>query len=669
MGLKDGSVNVGLIRINPESSSSSSAGLMIISVYHWLQQQPQLWTNLTEDLNCRVPVIRFQHTPSGIRFDMVVESENAYKTALLLRQFREIDPRLTVLTVAFKTFARICSLDQPDLGSLPPHAFTLMTLFYMQKEGVLPVLHKKGDGEAPLTESYLTLAEFQELKDKGEWIPADVSLGQLWLGLLKFYAYSFAHNEDVVCLRSKEPVLRSTKHWGNRRMAIEDPFHPAVNVGSTLATQPAFEFFMECLRNMFFYFWVPQTANGPLFTHLTAKSDPANTDPLCCTPEEAKNRMAALKKEDVKWDFSPEKILRSRRLPIACGVCGKDGHSRSACPELEVPPVGFIPPPDFAYFALLDNVCWNIFRNFAQREVDQQNRQSIRKELEVHIRSNSEFKTAVLTLFGSSCNGFGFADSDLDLCMTFEGNETGKDLDFVAIVKKLAKILRKNRFFCDIVPIHSAKVPIVKLRHRSTKLESDISLYNQLGRRNSQLLATYSAIDPRVRILGYMAKLLAKQCDIGDASRGSLSSYGYTLLVIHYLQQVKPPVIPVLQEIFVEGVDRSKYIVEGCDTWFFEDSQNLAKVWPLLGVNREPPSILWLGFLLYYAELFNYRQQVVCIRQLKPLYRLEKMWTDRPIAIEDPFDLTHNLGSGISLRSKFAFPSFYFILSDLVLII
>jgi hypothetical protein len=46
-----------------------------------------------------------------------------------------------------------------------------------------------------------------------------------------------------------------------------------------------------------------------------------------------------------------------------------------------------------------------------------------------------------------------------------------------------------------------------------------------------------------------MAKLLAKQCEIGDASRGSLSSYAYTLMVIHYLQQVKPPVIPVLQEV------------------------------------------------------------------------------------------------------------------------
>ena len=82
-----------------------------------------------------------------------------------------------------------------------------------------------------------------------------------------------------------------------------------------------------------------------------------------------------------------------------------------------------------------------------------------------------------------------------------------------------------------------------------TGLESDISLYNRLGTRNSALLAAYARIDVRVRILGFMAKRLAKCCRIGDASRGSLASYAYTLLVLHYLQQVKPPIIPVLQEV------------------------------------------------------------------------------------------------------------------------
>jgi len=34
-----------------------------------------------------------------------------------------------------------------------------------------------------------------------------------------------------------------------------------------------------------------------------------------------------------------------------------------------------------------------------------------------------------------------------------------------------------------------------------------------------------------------MVKFFAKVCDIGDASRGSLSSYAYVLMLIYYLQQ------------------------------------------------------------------------------------------------------------------------------------
>lgn len=43
--------------------------------------------------------------------------------------------------------------------------------------------------------------------------------------------------------------------------------------------------------------------------------------------------------------------------------------------------------------------------------------------------------------------------------------------------------------------------------------------------------------------------LCSQRCDIGDASRGSLSSYAYILMVLYFLQQRQPPVIPVLQEV------------------------------------------------------------------------------------------------------------------------
>lgn len=49
-------------------------------------------------------------------------------------------------------------------------------------------------------------------------------------------------------------------------------------------------------------------------------------------------------------------------------------------------------------------------------------------------------------------------------------------------------------------------------------------------------------------------KKLGKCCDIADASRGSLSSYAYILMVIYFLQQVDPPVLPVLQEVMINLV-------------------------------------------------------------------------------------------------------------------
>ena len=69
---------------------------------------------------------------------------------------------------------------------------------------------------------------------------------------------------------------------------------------------------------------------------------------------------------------------------------------------------------------------------------------------------------------------------------------------------------------------------------------------------------------------GYVMKVFAKLCDIGDASRGSLSSYAYIILALHFLQQRQPPVIPVLQEIdhLDENGKRKRTIVDGWNAWY-----------------------------------------------------------------------------------------------------
>lgn len=54
-------------------------------------------------------------------------------------------------------------------------------------------------------------------------------------------------------------------------------------------------------------------------------------------------------------------------------------------------------------------------------------------------------------------NGFGFKDSDLDICMTLEGKYK-EELDCINIINQLAKKLKQHRDCTNVVAITTAKV-------------------------------------------------------------------------------------------------------------------------------------------------------------------------------------------------------------------
>ena len=61
---------------------------------------------------------------------------------------------------------------------------------------------------------------------------------------------------------------------------------------------------------------------------------------------------------------------------------------------------------------------------------------------------------------------------------------------------------------------------------------------------------------------------------------------------------------------------------------------------------------LWVDFLDFFARKWDDKKLVVSIRQSQDLTKFEKMWISPCIAIEDPFELSHNLGAGISRKSE-----------------
>jgi DNA polymerase sigma len=226
------------------------------------------------------------------------------------------------------------------------------------------------------------------------------------------------------------------------------------------------------------------------------------------------------------------------------------------------------------------------------------------------------------------------------------------------------------------------RVPIIKMTDSETDLNIDIGYNNYLGVFNTRMLAAYAQIDKRFRQLVMIVKYWAKRRTINDTYSGTLSSYAYVLMIIHYLQYVcYPPVLPNLQQIEAREVIHKTSDEQEFNVYFFDDIPRLMLFWEIR--NKETLGELLFGFFYYYAHIFDYKTQVVSIRTGTVLTKEEKGWVplveqekrkqsedatnkeeeDRPgkkdrlqrywVCIEDPFEVEHNLGRPVGRDSLY----------------
>ncbi|XP_039984568.1 terminal uridylyltransferase 4 isoform X5 [Xiphias gladius] len=770
------------INIDVTYPSSMTQPEVLIQVLEILKNSSE-FSDVESDFHAKVPAVFCRDVSSGLMCKVSAGNDVACLTTNHLAALAKLEPRLVPLVLAFRYWARLCHIDCQAEGGIPSYSFALMVIFFLQqrKEPILPVyLGRWIEGfDVKHVDEYhltgITLDMFVrwehrppsstegrgenrneargESRPKPEQNKPDdarysegltrltldlgkgVTLGQLWLELLRFYTLEFALEEYIISIRLKVLLSREAKNWPRRRLAIEDPFALKRNVARSLNSQMVFEYIQERFRTAYKYFACPQRrgsggrqrskkagkqgaklegaekneaaflnkeeddgeeSQSPQSEHpdLKEEEEPDSDDEDVSDPSTMKDErtldaslMDMALSEGNKPSFSPNGLLDSdnegwgededengvsekdgpvtsedlhyvfdkmiftggKPPTVVCSICKRDGHLKDECPEdfkkIELKP---LPPMNDRFRDILDGLCKLCYYELSPTLPEQQKREQILASLERFIRKEYNDK-AQLCLFGSSKNGFGFRDSDLDICMTLEGHETAEKLNCKEIIEGLAKVLKKHTGLRNILPITTAKVPIVKFEHRQSGLEGDISLYNTLAQHNTRMLATYAALDPRVQFLGYTMKVFAKRCDIGDASRGSLSSYAYILMVLYFLQQRQPPVIPVLQEIF-DGKSVPQRMVDGWNAFFFDDLEDLRRRLSELQPNTESVGELWLGLLRFYTEEFDFKEHVISIRQRKRLTTFEKQWTSKCIAIEDPFDLNHNLGAGVSRK-------------------
>ncbi|XVF22669.1 hypothetical protein REPUB_Repub12eG0191000 [Reevesia pubescens] len=152
-----------------------------------------------------------------------------------------------------------------------------------------------------------------------------------------------------------------------------------------------------------------------------------------------------------------------------------------------------------------------------------------------------EWPEARLYLYGSCANSFGVSKSDIDVCLAFN-----EDINKSEILLKLADILQSDNLQ-NVQALTRARVPIVKLMDPATGISCDICINNVLAVVNTKLLRDYAKIDPRLRQLAFIVKHWAKSRGVNETYQGTLSSYAYVLMCIHFLQQCRPAILPCLQ--------------------------------------------------------------------------------------------------------------------------
>ena len=186
-------------------------------------------------------------------------------------------------------------------------------------------------------------------------------------------------------------------------------------------------------------------------------------------------------------------------------------------------------------------------------------------------------------------------------------------------------------------------------------IQCDINFSAHLALHNTTLLRCYSHTDPRVRPLVLFIKHWAKTRCINTPYRGTLSSYGYVLMVLHYLVNIANPfVCPNLQQIRREPPHylppaeiEAMSTCQGRDVRFWRNEAEIKNLCERgqLNFNCESIGGLVRGFFEYYAQPgpventgkrgFDWGREVLSLRTpYGILTKQEKGWVGARTVVE-----------------------------------
>ncbi|CCI39703.1 unnamed protein product [Albugo candida] len=282
-------------------------------------------------------------------------------------------------------------------------------------------------------------------------------------------------------------------------------------------------------------------------------------------------------------------------------------------------------------------------------------KQKINMRISIERQLRRKWPTCKVVAFGSSASGFGFGGSDLDLAIFFEDVNLQQyhqltQVEKSAILTQAAASIDRDFEIQEYVP--SARVPILKLWNARYQIACDLCVGGVHILLNTAMMRYYGELDRRVRPLAFAVKYWAKSRGINDSSNGTLSSYGYCLLVIFYLQsRFGPTMMPCSKSVFGDALTT------------FDDFVALPEKLENLPLNEsifdrstalhiDSVGSLLQGFFSFYASEFDMEKSVVSVREgiktcKEARWEYQVPWR---ISIEDPFESAHDVARVIFSR-------------------
>ncbi|KAG1227884.1 hypothetical protein G6F35_002476 [Rhizopus arrhizus] len=312
-------------------------------------------------------------------------------------------------------------------------------------------------------------------------------------------------------------------------------------------------------------------------------------------------------------------------------------------------------------------------------------RRSLKNRIQAKLHQVWPHLGLSIAVFGSSANELALKDADLDLCIVVPEAVYEQDLrkykhqlnqlhGTVYNMQDIANMLI-DMGMKKVEPICSATVPICKFMDPVTQLHCDINTNNVLGIENTKLIHQYIKMDTRVAPFLFAIKHFIKQKDINNTTGGTLSSYAYIIMALHFLMvHYIGPVIPSLQNLSVPCVYKKcnwkaarpslvfhdKRIME-CATRFHDcvAIENLItnEFTPPKSSTSTTPTVwkssnfflvgsLLIDFFHYYSQPENLRVSIISGEKMLTSYPLKSR--DRDIIIQDPFLITKNVAKTCS---------------------